>query len=202
MRPNVIALLLATAGLVPGFSQYALADPSPDRSSAPSSAPSSGAQMGFSSADFETYGPDAGAVTYNPKLVPVGAEATVLSTARPDGRTTVTLTVHGLLPNHAYGAHVHQKHCGPKGDDAGPHYQKVPDPVQPSVNPGYANPRNEIWLDFTTNKDGNASASSTVGWQFTGQRPGSVVLHAEHTRTDPGHAGMAGDRLACVNVDF
>jgi len=74
--------------------------------------------------------------------------------------------------------------------------------VQPSVNPAYANPRNEIWLDFTTDKDGNASATSTVAWQFSRTLPGSVVLHSEHTHTQPGRAGTAGDRLACVNVDF
>jgi superoxide dismutase, Cu-Zn family len=158
--------------------------------------------MGFTSADFEAFGPGVEAVTYNPKLVPVGSQATVLSTARPDGRTSVMLTVRGLVPNRAYGAHVHQKHCGPKGDDAGPHFQHVADPVQPSVNPAYANPRNEIWLDFTTDKDGNASATSTVAWRFSRTLPGSVILHSEHTHTEPGRAGTAGDRLACVNVDF
>jgi Cu-Zn family superoxide dismutase len=112
------------------------------------------------------------------------------------------MTVYGLKPGHRYGAHVHQNGCGPRGEDAGPHFQNVPDPKQPSVNPAYANPRNEIWLDFTTDKSGNATAVSTVPWRFTDRHPKSVVLHAQHTQTHAGHAGTAGERLGCVNVDF
>lgn len=147
-------------------------------------------------ASFETKA--GAAVTYEPSLVPVGATATVVGT----GQTTVVLVVGGLPPNRAYGAHVHVNGCGPTGADAGPHYQKVPDPVQPSVNPAHANPRNEIWLDFTSDAAGTAAALSTVNWKFGEPRPKSVVIHAEHTHTEPGHAGTAGARLACINVDF
>jgi Cu-Zn family superoxide dismutase len=164
--------------------------------------PGQAAQVAFTSANFEKYQKNADAITYKPALIPIGADVSALSTSRPEGRTTVLLTAHGLLPNHRYGAHVHQKSCGAKGDDAGPHYQNTADPVQPSVNPAYANPRNEIWLDFATDKDGNATAASTVGWKFTDRRPRSIVVHAEHTQTHAGHAGVAGDRLGCVNVDF
>lgn len=160
------------------------------------------AQVAFTSANFEKYQKNADAITYKPDVIPAGADITVLSTSRPEGRTTVLLTAHGLLPNRKYGAHVHQKGCGPKGDDAGPHYQNVPDPVQPSVNPAYANPRNEIWLDFASDKDGNAIAASTMGWKFADRRPHSIVVHAEQTKTHAGHAGTAGDRIGCVNVDF
>lgn len=160
------------------------------------------AQVAFTSANFEKYQRNADAITYKPELLPAGADTTVLSTSRPEGRTTVLLTVHGLRPAHKYGAHVHVNSCGAKGEDAGPHFQNVPDPAQPSVNPAYANPRNEIWLDFTTDKDGNATVVSTVPWRFTDRHPRSIVVHSEHTRTQAGHAGTAGDRVGCVNVDF
>lgn len=160
------------------------------------------AQVAFTSANFENFQPNADAVTYRPDLVPAGAEVSALSTSRPEGRTTVLLTIHGLLPNRKYGAHVHQNRCGAKPEDAGPHFQHVPDPKQPSVNPAYANPRNEIWLDFTTDKDGNATATSTVNWRFTDRHPKSIVLHTEGTQTGAGHAGEAGARAGCVNMDF
>jgi superoxide dismutase, Cu-Zn family len=154
------------------------------------------------SADFENYRPDAKAVTYAPDLVPVGSTASVRTVPTPDGGTSALLYVEGLPANRQYGAHVHQKQCGATAGDSGPHYQNVPDPVQPSVDPAYANPQNEIWLDFTTDKHGNAWANSSVNWQFTDRHAGSVVIHAESTHTDPGHAGTAGARLACVTVDF
>ncbi|GAA5018830.1 hypothetical protein [Actinopolymorpha pittospori] len=85
--------------------------------------------------------------------------------------------------------------------DAGPHVQWREDPVQPSTDPRFANPRNEIWLDFTTDRNGVGVAASVVRWPVCQKTAGSVVLHV-HTSTEPGQAGMAGARLACVNVDF
>jgi Cu-Zn family superoxide dismutase len=74
--------------------------------------------------------------------------------------------------------------------------------VSPSTDPAYANPDNEIWLDFTTTKNGSGLAVAQVDWRFTDRHAGSVVVHAEHTHTDPGHAGTAGARLACITVPF
>lgn len=187
MGTKTIVVVLATAATVLDTAGTALACP-------PSAHPA------YTSADFEVYQPHAKAVTYDPK-VPVGAHATVLSVPW-EGKTTVHLHVEGLLPNHMYGAHVHQKPCGPTGADAGPHFQNVVDPVQPSVDPAYANPENEIWLDPMTDEDGDSFTSSTVDWQFTDRHAGSVVIHADHTHTDPGQAGTAGARLACINVNF
>ncbi|SNQ50675.1 Superoxide dismutase [Frankia canadensis] len=138
------------------------------------------------------------AVTYDPGMVPVGAAVGVLASRGP--RTVVGLAVHGLAPTHTFGAHVHQKACGASGADAGPHYQNVSDPTQPSVDPTFANPRNEVWLDLTTDAAGSAVAFAVVNWDF---RPGgahSVVIHEHATASAAGQAGMAGDRLACVNV--
>jgi Cu-Zn family superoxide dismutase len=150
---------------------------------------------------FAAYAPGAHAVTYRPDLVPAGARAHVFSLSAAHAGTTTSLVVTGLLPGHSYGAHAHALPCGATGDAAGPHFQHVPDPVKPSVDPAYANPRNEIWLDFTTDRIGTGFALSTVDWTFTARRARSVVVHETHTHTDPGHAGTAGARLACLDVD-
>ncbi len=140
------------------------------------------------------------AITYRPDLVPEGARATVLGL--PMAGTTVLLSVRGLVPDRHYGAHVHTKPCGPAPADSGPHYQDQVDPVQPSTDPAYANPDNEIWLDFRTDAHGAAFTSSTVDWTFGERRGASVVIHETHTHTAPGEAGTAGARLACLTVRF
>jgi Cu-Zn family superoxide dismutase len=148
-----------------------------------------------------TFGQDDAADNYDKALVPDGAKVFVAENVH-DGLTTVVLDVRGLVPNHAYGAHAHAKPCGAKPEDAGAHYQHNADPVKPSVNPAFANPMNEIWLDFTTDAKGNATKASTVDWAFGAAPAGSVVIHAEPTKTAPGQAGMAGARAACVSIAF
>jgi Cu-Zn family superoxide dismutase len=142
------------------------------------------------------------ATTYDPQLVPPGARVSVSSES--DGEsTTVTLAVRGLEPDRSYGAHAHTQPCGATGDAAGPHFQHVPDPVQPSVDPAYANPQNEVWLDLTTDGEGAGSATTTVPWgSERARRAQSVVIHATPTATGAGRAGTAGDRAACVTVAF
>lgn len=149
----------------------------------------------------ERYGPRPPAVTYRPDLVPTGARVTVVALPIAS-TTTVILSVAGLIPNREYGAHVHVRGCGTNPATAGPHYQNQPDPQQPSTNPHYANPANEIWLDLTTGPHGNALTTARVNWTFDERRPRAVVLHETHTHTEPGHAGTAGARLACVTVGF
>jgi superoxide dismutase, Cu-Zn family len=163
----------------------------------PSTTPERTVQVG---ATFSTSG--GAARTYDPALVPPGARVAV-SSGTGDGGTTVTLAVRGLEEERRYGAHVHVAACGDTGDAAGPHFQHEVDPVQPSVDPAYANPQNEIWLDLTTDEDGAGSASATVPWGITrDRRPMSVVLHAMPTATAPGEAGTAGARAGCVTVEF
>jgi Cu-Zn family superoxide dismutase len=140
--------------------------------------------------------------SYNPELVPAGAKARVYAWPVFGGGTMVLLRTTGLLPDRPYGAHAHTKACGPNPADSGPHYQHVQDPISPSTDPAFANPRNEIWLDFTTNRRGAGLAIAKVDWRFTERHANSVVVHAEHTHTEPGHAGTAGTRLGCVTVGF
>ncbi len=142
-----------------------------------------------------------GAVTYDTELVPAGSLALVTSVSSDSIGTTTELQVMGLVPDREYGAHVHVNPCGRSGDDAGPHYQHKLDPNQPSTDPAYANPENEIWLDFTTDGKGAASVRSKVDWTFHDDRkPASVVIHERHTSTGEGEAGTAGARLACITV--
>jgi Cu-Zn family superoxide dismutase len=150
---------------------------------------------------FERFTPSATAVTYSPSLVPEDARISVVSVSGPHG-TLLILAPHGLLPNREYGAHVHARTCGALPSDSGAHFQNVPDPFQPSVDQAYANPANEIWLDFTTDAAGNAIASSTVDWTFAGRDAHSVVIHEHHTHTGTGQAGTAGSRLACLKANF
>ncbi|MGI5127022.1 superoxide dismutase [Pseudonocardia sp. CA-107938] len=146
--------------------------------------------------------PGSGGVTYDPGLVPVGAGAVVTTTTR-DGGEVVTLALRGVLPNRRYGAHAHAKPCGAKGDAAGPHFQFDVDPVQPSVDPRYANAQNEVWLDLTTDNGGSGTATATMRKVFPAdRRPASVIVHAMPTSTEPGKAGTAGARAACIDVPF
>jgi len=141
------------------------------------------------------------AYTYDQTAAPAGAELTV-TLSPTDGGASVELTVDGLQPNRTYGAHAHLNPCGETGDAAGPHFQKVEDPVSPSVDPAYANPKNEIWLDVRTDGDGAGSTIAEVPFDFAGRGPASVVLHEMPTATAAGKAGTAGGRLACLTVPF
>ncbi|GAA4962852.1 hypothetical protein [Actinoplanes utahensis] len=144
-------------------------------------------------------------LSYDRAVVPAGARAR-LTVHDTETGVRVNLLATGLKPRHAYGAHLHTSRCGKDPADAGPHYQHSVDPAaapgQPSVDPAFANPRNEIWLDFTTDAFGTGKAVSVQEWPFDESRPPwSLVLHAEHTHTAPGQAGTAGPRLACLTRD-
>ncbi|WP_330277131.1 superoxide dismutase family protein [Lentzea sp. NBC_00516] len=193
-----------TASAVIGAALFAggLAACSPDAPEA--SSPTSAAVApvaGTSVAEPAAAGDQPKAITYDAKRAPVGARLAT-SAKVENGRTTVTLTVTGLLPGTKYGSHVHTKACGAKPADSGPHYQHEKDPVSPSVDPKFANAANEIWLDFTTDDKGAATAEATVGWEFRKGEANAVVVHASHTHTEAGKAGTAGDRLACLTNAF
>ncbi|WP_020380483.1 superoxide dismutase family protein [Nocardiopsis chromatogenes] len=165
--------------------------------------------------EFEPYSDGASAVTYDEDAVPAGSRVELAVSSegtgedaddREDGDgggadgTEFSLRVVGLMPDRGYGAHMHTGACGEEPDDSGPHYQDEKDPEQPSTDPRYANDDNEVWLDFTTDSDGNADSDADVDWAPRSGEMKSLVIHDEHTRTGEGEAGSAGDRLACVNV--
>jgi Cu-Zn family superoxide dismutase len=153
------------------------------------------------------HGRGEGPLTSYNAAIPRGAAAKVTAVYDAAGKSTVLLHVKGMTPNTEYGAHAHVSPCGLTAAAAGPHFQNVVDPAatstKPSVNPFYANPQNEIWLDLTTNAAGNGLARTVVPWQFNAdRRPQSVIIHTQHTSTEPGTSGTAGARLACINVGF
>jgi Cu-Zn family superoxide dismutase len=133
------------------------------------------------------------ALTYNVSLVPAGAgiEVEQRSSAR---ETTVRVRVRGVRPGHVFGVHVHQKPCAADPAAAGGHYQHQVDPVQPSTNPDYVNPENEVWLDFTADARGAGSAQARHDWGFRSGQAGSVVIHDA--------PGTKGARVACFTVPF
>ncbi|GAA2336123.1 hypothetical protein GCM10009854_10050 [Saccharopolyspora halophila] len=154
------------------------------------------------SGTFQTYQPTVTAITYDPDQVPIGSRIKVNSQST-DGKSKVTIDVQGLQPDRDYGAHVHVNKCGQDSKESGPHYQEKPDPVKPSVDPAFANPQNEVWLDFHTDGEGNGHATAEGNWSLaTRDDAQSVVIHAQPTSSEPGQAGDAGDRLACITADF
>jgi superoxide dismutase, Cu-Zn family len=146
------------------------------------------------------------AFTYDREAAPPGAELE-LEVIEGDGTTTVRLSADLLQPDRGYAAHAHTDPCGKNGTDAGPHYQHEIDPAatpeRPSVDPAYANPRNEIWLELTTDGKGNGVAETTVPFVFGDRTPSSIVLHEQpKTATEQGRAGSAGGRIACFTAPF
>ncbi len=143
------------------------------------------------------------AVSYDPELAPLGAELTV-AIEEGDEATTVDLEVVGLMADRGYAVHLHTMPCGATGDAAGPHFQHDEDPAAgpgtPSVDPEYANPDNEIWLDIETDADGAGSSDAEVPFVLAGGAKSVVVHMAEMTATAEGEAGSAGDRVACMTL--
>ncbi len=181
VRLAAVVTVLCLAGALPG-----------------AASPLIGFGIAGTSGTFQAYQQDAVAVTYEQTKVPVGASVSTVTLQSGHG-TVVLLGPRGLLPSHEYGAHVHTKPCGANANDAGPHYQNVPDPHQPSTDPAYANHYNEIWLDFTTDAQGSGMAMAAVDWKFAGTpSKRSVVIHEHHTHDD----GTAGARLACMTAAF
>jgi Cu-Zn family superoxide dismutase len=143
------------------------------------------------------------AYAYDVRLAPRSAAADLTLTT-VGGKTQALLAVSGFVPNRNYGAHLHVNPCGVDPKAAGGHFEHTPDPAasrSPSTNPAYANPTNEVWLDFDTDPKGSATSSAEVPWVATAQRhPGSLVIHADRTLTVPGKAGTAGARIACLTL--
>lgn len=216
MRRAVAALLLVATTLTgcadpqppDAGGGAASSSPTPDTGSpaaapAPDLATSAETTIG-ARGTFAGYTAGAPAITYDPALVPAGATAE-LSTAPAGDGVTVRLQTTGLNPGRRYGAHLHTSPCGASADQAGPHYQHRPDPAAvaspPSVDPGYANPGNEVWLDFTTDAAGAGTGTATQPWPFDAiNPPRSLVIHADATATEPGRAGTAGPRVACLTL--
>ena len=131
-----------------------------------------------------TFAPGVPAVTYDPGSVPETGKIRVV--VMRDGEAS--LAISGLGPHRYFGAHLNTTACPPSGMDVGPRYQHTvnPDPV-------FANPDNEVWLDFTTDGNGLATSSTVHAWPFDPDRPPRSIVIDD---------GRAPTRLACVNVPW
>lgn len=125
------------------------------------------------------------ALTYDTRLVPAGARVEITELADPFG-TRVEARLRGLVPGRAYGMHVHTSPCGADPAAAGPHYQHRPAAT--------ADPVNEVWLDFRTDRDGEGRAEALQDWEFRKGGARSVIIHDRQ--------GGAGERAACFTVPF
>ncbi|MFG1706345.1 superoxide dismutase family protein [Nonomuraea sp. M3C6] len=136
-------------------------------------------------------GTGTGAIAYDRRLAPKGSQAS-LTTESTGNKTRTSLVVEGLLPRRHYGAHLHAKACGKKPDDSGPHYQH---------HAGQINPDSEVWLDVTTNDDGAGRSTARHDWALDPAKlPGSLVIHAQPTKTSGPQVGTAGARIACLTL--
>ncbi|MEW2065987.1 superoxide dismutase family protein [Streptomyces sp. NPDC007346] len=125
------------------------------------------------------------ALTYDTGLVPASARIEVTQYA--DRTTTrVGTRLRGLVPNRAYGMHVHTSPCAADPAAAGPHYQHRPSAT--------ADPVNEVWLDFRTDRNGAGEAEARHDWGFRDGGARSVIVHDVQ--------GGAGERVACFTVPF
>lgn len=155
------------------------------------------------SEEFQPYSDDAAAITYDEQAVPEGSTVDFTATSEDeDDGMEFNLAVSGLEADREFGAHVHTDPCGEDPDAAGPHYQNEQAPDGEENNPQYANDDNEVWLDFSTDGNGDGEEDSDVDWSPREGEANSVVIHAEETATPSGEAGSAGDRLACVNAEL
>ena len=87
---------------------------------------------------------------------------------------TVRLMVRGLPANRPFGAHVHAAPCG-----ADPRPRAATTSTAPTVTLA----EREVWLDFTTDGDGNGVGTHSRG--FAAGTAGSVVIHAARPTRRP-----------------
>jgi Cu-Zn family superoxide dismutase len=132
------------------------------------------------------------AVTYDQSSVPKGSRVQVVEKPQNKGGdagnvTLETLRVWGLRPNRKYDAYVYTRRCGSTPAAAGGRTQAGPSSEH--------YPQNEVWLDFKTNRHGNAPSHAGQYWSFNlGQasQANALVIHS--------HASKAP--VACVTVPF
>ncbi|MEW5536790.1 superoxide dismutase family protein [Streptomyces cyaneofuscatus] len=125
------------------------------------------------------------ALTYDTALVPAAARIEITQYADRTSHRVGT-RLRGLVPNRAYGMHVHTSPCAADPASAGPHYQH-----RASATAG---PVNEVWLDFRTDRNGNGEAEARHEWGFRDGGARSVIVHDAQ--------GGAGKRVACFTVPF
>lgn len=148
--------------------------------------------------------PTSKAITYDPDLAPIGAAMTASIIPTSEG-SRAQLTVLGLLPDRGYAVYAYDKPCGVSADAVGALFQNRPDPAatssEPSTDPEYTNPDNEIWLDVRTDDAGAGTAATTIPFVLMDRVPGSLVVHDQmHTPRNPAQIGNIGPPIACLTL--
>jgi superoxide dismutase, Cu-Zn family len=128
----------------------------------------------------------------------MGIQGSAAAYALDGNKTRVVLAVSGLTPSTAYGSHVHKLACSDML--AGGHYQDKSAAAADAAatDPMYGNVTNEIWLDFTTDAAGKGMAERTVDFRVRPGEAKAIVVHQMMT----GVGGVAGPKLACLNIAF
>jgi Cu-Zn family superoxide dismutase len=117
------------------------------------------------------------------------------ATARAvDGGLQITLSVSGLPAARGFGSHLHKLACN--NMSAGGHFQHMPAAAADAAvsDPAFANPSNEVWLDFTTDDAGAAMSSASVSWIPPDGGAAAIIVHDRLTSD----GGIAGPKLACL----
>jgi Cu-Zn family superoxide dismutase len=121
------------------------------------------------------------------------------ATARAvDGGMQISLSVSGLPAARGFGSHLHLLACDM--NSAGGHFQHTPAASADAAvtDPAFANPSNEVWLDFTTDDAGTALSSASVSWVPPDGGAKAIIVHDRLT----GDGGVAGPKLACLPFAF
>jgi superoxide dismutase, Cu-Zn family len=127
----------------------------------------------------------------------MGIQGSAMAVKAGDGGMTVSLSVSGLVADRGFGSHVHKLECPPP-TSAGGHFQHTPNPDGGVNDPEFANPMNEVWLDFTTNDAGVGMGSATVNFVPPPGGAKAIIVHDKLT----GDGGLAGPKLACLPFAF
>lgn len=142
-----------------------------------------------------TFGPYcqyAVATTYDQSLVPDGATATV-TVSETEADTTVDLLVQGALPNTSYSGRMHRNLCGATPEDAGDEYVN---------NGGPDGQSGATVLDFSTDSDGNATATTTVPWLISDDATGkSILLQAGQDAGSETGTPSTNNAVACISLE-
>jgi Cu-Zn family superoxide dismutase len=126
-----------------------------------------------------------------------GIQGSAMAVKAGDGGMTVSLSVSGLPGDRGFGSHVHKLECPPP-TSAGGHFQHNANPDGGVNDPAFANPMNEVWLDFTTNEAGIGMGSATVDFVPPAGGAKAIIVHDKLT----GDGGLAGPKLACLPFPF
>ena len=111
--------------------------------------------------------------TYDGQSVPTGSQVEVMERPNNKGGLVVTLRVWGLDPYRRYDAYVYTKKCGATPAAAGRRTQNGPSKEH--------YPQNEVWLNFKTNRRGDAGSQVWQYWTFNPGQANSVVIQPRAT---------------------